>query len=139
MPLLLFGLGHASSVYFHFVRGNSALAMNGQSFSRFPPGFALLPLDLLPCGVYVNRPPISFSSSRVVALSQVFAVSQHGLWSGAPATHELPLPFFGLGHDWTCTFRAPLPQLWASTSSRVYLLKRVYPNSALAMTRHSLP
>jgi len=27
------------------------------------------------------------------------------------ATHEVPLPLFGLGHDWTCTFRgAPLPQ-----------------------------
>jgi len=26
------------------------------------------------------------------------------------ATHEVPLPLFGLGHDWACTFRgAPLP------------------------------
>jgi len=26
------------------------------------------------------------------------------------ATHEVPLPLFGLGHDWVCTFRgAPLP------------------------------
>ena len=25
-------------------------------------------------------------------------------------THEVPLPLFGLGHDWACTFRgAPLP------------------------------
>ena len=26
--------------------------------------------------------------------------------------HEVPLPLFGLGHDWACTFRgAPLPLL----------------------------
>jgi len=26
------------------------------------------------------------------------------------ATHEVPLPLFGLGHDWVCIFRgAPLP------------------------------
>ena len=28
------------------------------------------------------------------------------------ATHEVPLPLFGFGHDWACTFReAPLPTL----------------------------
>jgi hypothetical protein len=27
-------------------------------------------------------------------------------------THEVPLPLFGLGYDWACTFRgAPLPLL----------------------------
>jgi len=27
------------------------------------------------------------------------------------ATHEVPLPLFGLGHDWACTFSgAPLPR-----------------------------
>jgi hypothetical protein len=28
------------------------------------------------------------------------------------AAHEVPLPLFGLGYDWVCTFRgAPLPRL----------------------------
>jgi len=28
------------------------------------------------------------------------------------AAHEVPLPLFGLGYDWACTFRgAPLPRL----------------------------
>ncbi len=58
------------------------------------------------------------------------------------ATHEVPLPLFGLGHDWACTFcGAPLPhcgQAMPSMSSRVHIVKCLHPNSALAMIRQTL-
>jgi len=54
--------------------------------------------------------------------------------------YEVPLPFVGLGHDWACTFReAPLPQCGQSMSFRVRFVRRLHPNSALAMSGQALP
>ena len=49
-------------------------------------------------------------------------------------TPEVPLSLFGLGHDWTCTFRgAPLPRCGQARAPEFTFAKRLNPNSASAM------
>ena len=54
------------------------------------------------------------------------------------ATHEVPLLLFGLGLDMHLPWSASTP-LWASMSSRVHFVRRLHPNSALAMNGQALP
>jgi len=77
-----------------------------------------------PCGTYQR--PISLSSpfTHCPSALQTFAIferalvgSQRGAMVGKAhlldhAAHEVPLPLFGLGYGWACTFRgAPLPHV----------------------------
>ena len=79
-------------------------------------------INISPCKIYgIARPPISFSSPTYISLPDSPSVeravvgSQHGPMVDKArlldyATHEVPLPLFGLGHDRACTFcGAPLP------------------------------
>jgi len=96
------------------------------SFSR-PRIFALskYSIHISLCEIYGIYHPLNFSSSSadVSSLSiPTFAVFDVAILSSRCesvvgkthlldyTTHEVPLPLFGLGHDWACTFRgAPLP------------------------------
>ena len=55
------------------------------------------------------------------------------------ATHGVPLPLFGLGHDWACRLWSASTPLWASVSSRVHFVRRLHPNSAFAMNGQTPP
>ena len=44
------------------------------------------------------------------------------------AAHEVPLPLFGLGYDWACTFRgAPLPPLGQARAPKFTFVRRLHP------------
>jgi len=43
------------------------------------------------------------------------------------ATHEVPLPLFGLGHDCMHLPWSASTPLWASMSSRVHIVMRLHP------------
>ena len=60
----------------------------------------------------IHRPSalqtLAFFYRAVLAISVVSVVGKAHLLGYT--AHEVPLPLFGLGHDWACTFRgAPLP------------------------------
>jgi hypothetical protein len=77
-----------------------------------------------PCGMYHHPISLSTPLTHCPSALQTFAIferalggSQRGAMVGKAhlldhAAHEVPLPLFGLGYGWACTFRgAPLPLL----------------------------
>jgi len=76
-----------------------------------------------------------------VSICQMGCRSQHGAMVDKAylldyATHEVPLPLFGL--DMHLPWSASTP-LWAGMSSKVRFVRRLYPNSALAMSGQAPP
>ena len=56
------------------------------------------------------RIALQHSEGAVLCGQRVLVVGKTHLFDYT--AHEVPLPIFGLGHDWACAFRgAPLP-LW---------------------------
>jgi len=70
---------------------------------------------LYPFALFIH--PLSFSTPILSIFENAVVGSQCGAMVGKThlfeyTAHEVPLPLFGLGYDWACTFRgAPLPRL----------------------------